>query len=130
MGITLILISCLNATGCAALFHDSCCQIFDGKKKQLGEIPVSKGLYCVMTLQTLYTGIAKMKEALTMEEVHYRLGHIAPNTIRKMLHDGTITGITLDTRHVTMGSCDSCDYAKAIFGDKVHSDLWGPSPVQ
>ena len=44
-----------------------------------------------------------------------------------------------------MGSCESCDYAKATrkpignvcepghrdnVGDEVHSDLWGPSPVR
>ena len=62
-----------------------------------------------------------------------------------MLKDGTITGITLDDTHATMGTCNSCEYAKTMhkpigklhdpprcekLGDKVHTDLWGPSPVQ
>ena len=62
-----------------------------------------------------------------------------------MLKDGTITGLTLDEAHPTMGACDSCEYAKTTrkpigkerdpprrenLGDEVHTDLWGPSPVQ
>jgi len=62
-----------------------------------------------------------------------------------MIKDGTITGITLDEAHESMGACDSCEYAKLMrkpigklrdplrqskLGDEVHTDLWGPSPVQ
>ncbi|KIN94648.1 hypothetical protein M404DRAFT_96503, partial [Pisolithus tinctorius Marx 270] len=95
--------------------------------------------------------------SLTMEEIHIRLGHIAPEAIQRMLKDGTITGIKLDEAHSTMGTCGSCEYAKATrkpirkernppchehLGDDtasisqffmtkhVHTDLWGPSPVQ
>ena len=80
-----------------------------------------------------------------MAEVHAQLGHIAPTAIRTMLKDGTISGISLNEAHSTMGTCDSCEYAKASYkpigkerdpprreelDDKVHTDLWGPSPVQ
>ena len=80
-----------------------------------------------------------------MQEVHERLGHIAPDSIRQMIQDGTVTGITLDEAHKSMGTCDSCEYAKLMrkpieklrnplgrsnLGDEVHTDLWGPSPVQ
>ena len=80
-----------------------------------------------------------------MQEVHERLGHIAPNSIRQMIQDGTVTGITLDEAHKLMGTCDSCEYAKLTrkligklcdplhqsnLGDEVHTNLWGPSPVQ
>ena len=62
-----------------------------------------------------------------------------------MLKDGTITGITLDDAHATMGTCNSCEYAKTTrkpigklhdpprrkkLGDEVHTDLWDPSPAQ
>ena len=62
-----------------------------------------------------------------------------------MIKDRTITGITLDEAHKTMGTCDSCEYTKLThkpigkirdplqqvkLGDEVHTDLWGPSPVQ
>ncbi|KIN97779.1 hypothetical protein M404DRAFT_112501, partial [Pisolithus tinctorius Marx 270] len=72
-------------------------------------------------------------------------GHITPKAIQHMLKDGTITRIKLDEAHSTMGACNSCEHAKAtwnpsgrsmthpamnVFGDEVHTDLWGPSPVQ
>ena len=80
-----------------------------------------------------------------MQEIHERLGHIAPDSIRQMIQDGTVTGITLDEAHKLMGTCDSCEYVKLMckprgklrdplrqsnLGDEVHTDLWGPSPVQ
>jgi len=145
MGITLISISKLDLAGYAALFRDKRCQIFDARKKKLGEVPLNKGLYCVKRLRRIFAGLAKASDLLTMAEVHTRLGHIAPTAIRAMLKDGTITGITLDEAHSTMGACDSCEYAKATrkpigkehdpprreeLGDEVHTDLWGPSPVQ
>ncbi|KIJ14154.1 hypothetical protein PAXINDRAFT_41846, partial [Paxillus involutus ATCC 200175] len=82
---------------------------------------------------------------LTMEELHARLSHIAPATIREMLAKGAVEGVKLDPLHETMGQCESCEYAKATckpigkihepkhcekFGDEVHTDLWGPSPIQ
>ncbi|KIJ10366.1 hypothetical protein PAXINDRAFT_37090, partial [Paxillus involutus ATCC 200175] len=82
---------------------------------------------------------------LTMEELHARLFHIAPATIRDMLAKGMVEGVKLDPLHETMGQCESCEYAKATrkpigkvrepkrrekFGDEVHTDLWGPSPTQ
>ncbi|KAI6015514.1 hypothetical protein PISMIDRAFT_74005, partial [Pisolithus microcarpus 441] len=76
---------------------------------------------------------------LTMEEIHVQLGHIAPTAIQAMLKDGAISSITLNEAHSTMGACNSCEYAKTTckpigkeqnLGDEVHTDLWGPSPVQ
>ncbi|KAG2117137.1 uncharacterized protein F5147DRAFT_543097, partial [Suillus discolor] len=54
-------------------------------------------------------------------------------------------GIDLDAAEKIMDTCKSCEYTKATrkpigkvcdpvyresFGDKVHMDLWGPSPVR
>ena len=149
MGITLVLIGKLDVAGYAALFHDKRCQVFDlRKKKKLGEIPLTSGLYSLRSSQAakkLFAGVAKHGEPLTMQEVHERLGHIAPDSIHQMVKDGTITGITLDEAHESMGTCDSCEYAKLTrkpigklhdplcqskLGDEVHTDLWGPSPMQ
>jgi len=145
MGLTLVSISRLAAAGYAALFRGESCRIFNDRKKQLGEIPVNKGLYCVKGPKGLFAGISNDTEPLTMREIHARLGHMAPDTIAKMIRDGTITGIKLDPSDASMDSCDSCEYAKATrkpigkvrdpprrenFGDEVHTDLWGPSPVE
>src|SRR5947209_18425436 len=82
---------------------------------------------------------------LSMEEIHMWLGHITPSLICKMLKDEAITDITLDSFRLTMRTCDTCEYAKltckpigkireplwyANLGDKIHTDLWRPSPVQ
>ena len=148
MGITLVSIGKLDVASYAALFRDKRCQIFDSRKKRLGEIPLTSGLYSLRSNQAagkLFAGVAKHGEPLTMQEVHERLGHVAPDSIRQMIKDGTITGITLDEAHESMGTCDSCEYAKLTrkpigklrdplrqskLGDEVHTDLWGPSPVQ
>lgn len=81
---------------------------------------------------------------LTLEELHRRLGHIAPDAARRLVQDGVITGIEL-VGHTTLTSCASCEYAKMTrkqirkereeplaehFGDEVHMDVWGPSPVE
>ena len=145
MSITLISISKLNVAGFAVLFRDKHCQIFSEKRKKLGEVPLTKGLYCLKSAHKPFVGLMKASDTLTMAEIHSRLGHLAPEAIRKMLKDRTITGIILDNAHSTMGTCDSCEYAKTMhkpigklhdpprhekLGDEVHTDLWGPSPVQ
>ena len=148
MGITLVSIGKLDVAGYAALFRDKRCQIFDSRKKKLGEIPLTSGLYSLRSSQTatkLFAGVAKHSEPLTMQEVHERLGHIAPDSICQMIKDGTVVGVTLDEAHESMRTCDSCEYVKLMrkpigklcnplrqskLGDEVHTDLWGPSPVQ
>jgi hypothetical protein len=112
MGVTLISISRLTAAGYAALFRETLCKIFDEKRRKLGEIPVNKGLYCIKRPQKSFAGVAKANDVLTMREIHARLGHISPDSIRQMIKDGVITGITLDPSDTTMEKCDSYEYAK------------------
>jgi len=81
-----------------------------------------------------------------MEQLHRRMGHISPIIAEKLVKNGFVTGVRLET--TAAGDpffCESCVYAKATrkpvsktregerateFGGEVHSDLWGPSPVQ
>ena len=73
MGITLVSIGKLDVAGYAALFCDKWCQIFDSRKKKLGEIPLTSGLYSLRSSQVatkLFVGVAKHGEPLTMQEVH------------------------------------------------------------
>ena len=61
-----------------------------------------------------------------------------------MVSNGIVEGIEVDLTTMAQ-TCDSCKYAKATqkpikrvrealraanFGDEIHSDVWGPSPVQ
>ena len=146
MGVTLVSISKLAAAGYAALFRDSVCRIFNPQKKLVGEIPISNSLYCIRcTVKQPFAGAANATEVLTMEELHTCLSHVAPSMIHDMLTKGMVEGVKLDPMHSTMGQCKSCEYGKAIrkpirtvrepkqceqFGDKVHTDLWGPSDIQ
>ena len=101
MGITLVSIGKLDVAGYAALFCDKRCQIFDARKKKLGKIPLTSGLYSLRSshaARRLFAGLAKHSEPLTMQEIHERLGHIAPDFIRQMIQDGTVTGITPERR--------------------------------
>ena len=113
MGITLVSISKLAATGYSALFHDSACHVFNPRKKLVGEVQVSNGLYHVKHQAKAFAGTACADEVLTMEELHHRLSHIGPTLIREMLTKGMVEGVKLDPAHETMGQCESCENAKA-----------------
>ena len=81
-----------------------------------------------------------------LEQLHYSLGHLNYHTIKGMVHKGLIKGITLLKRElsITPPMCPACTKGKATqasfpasksgHADKVlglvHSDLWGPAPVQ
>lgn len=83
-------------------------------------------------------------EIVMVAELHRRMGHIALEAAKMLVKRGIIEGLKLDEAS-TISSCDSCEYGKAHrkpiskvrekakaseVGDEVHSDVWGPSPVQ
>jgi hypothetical protein len=83
-------------------------------------------------------------DTVTIEELHQVMGHISPEVARKLVEDGLVEGVKLDESS-SIQSCDSCEYAKAHrkpirkereeprateIGGEVHSDVWGPAPVQ
>jgi hypothetical protein len=72
------------------------------------------------------------------------MGHISPGVVKKMVEDNLVDGVKLN-KSSSIRSCDSCEYAKAHrkpiwkereshrasnLGEEVHSDVWGPAPVQ
>ena len=145
MGVTLISISKLTAAGYSALFRNSVCCIFNHYKKLVGEVEVSNGLYHIKHQSKAFAGATQTVQMLTMEELHCHLLHISPAMIWEMLSKGMVEGVKLDPAHETMGQCKSCENTKAThkpigkihkpqhhehFGDEVHSNVWGPAPVQ
>src|ERR1700678_4407793 len=74
------------------------------------------------------------------------MGHISPESARRLVSQGLVTGVLVDpTGPVRPFFCESCTYAKlsrkpiskvregeraTVFGGEVHSDLWGPAPVE
>jgi hypothetical protein len=80
-----------------------------------------------------------------LEQLHRRMGHISPGIAKKLVSEGFVTGVRLVSTADAEFFCESCVYAKATrksipkahegerakkFGDEVHSDLWGPAPVE
>ncbi|KAF9545222.1 hypothetical protein CPC08DRAFT_649418, partial [Agrocybe pediades] len=83
---------------------------------------------------------------LTLDQFHRRMGHISPEVARRLVDKQFVTGVRLET--TPSGDpffCESCVYAKATrkpvakeregdratqFGGEVHSDVWGPAPVE
>ena len=84
-------------------------------------------------------------EVVSIEKLHQLMGHIAPEAAKMLVEKGLVEGFKLDTSSQMPKSCDACEYGKAHrkpvkkeceapkaakIGDEVHSDVWGPSPVQ
>jgi hypothetical protein len=142
LGVTLVSISKVAGSGCTAVFHGDSCKILNQKKKLLGSITVRNGLYRVEHEPEF--GMAAVPEKVTVDELHRRMGHIAPEAARRLVKAGLVEGIELDESEEPK-SCDSCAYAKTTrkavgkererprakaMGDEIHSDLWGPAQVR
>ena len=82
-------------------------------------------------------------EVISVMELHRRMGHIAVASARRLVQDGLVTGIALDPNSQEE-HCEACLYSRATrqpvpkvrispqakaFGDEIHTDVWGPSPV-
>ena len=87
-----------------------------------------------------------VEESLTLDQLHCRFGHMSPIIAKKLIENKFVTGVRLG---LTLSGdpffCESCVYAKAtqkiipkaregnradVFAGEVHSDLWGPAPVE
>jgi hypothetical protein len=144
MGVTIISVSRVTAAGFAVLFRANFCRIFDPKNKRIGHVHVtSNGLYRVDHGEAVMS--AGVKTKLTLLELHRRMGHIAPDAVRKLVEDKRVVGVELEDAGEEMGTCESCEFAKTTrkrvrkereeplaekFGDEIHSDVWGPATTE
>src|SRR5271168_1838648 len=145
MGVTLVSISRIAAAGSTVVFAGDACRIYDKDRKIVGRIKVKGGLYRVYAtcpIEGEYAG--KTKEVLTINELHRRLGHVSHGRPRLLVKKGLVEGVELDmSSEATV--CESCEWAKGerkaivkvryekrtkVVGEEVHSDLWGPAPVE
>ena len=82
-------------------------------------------------------------EIVSVMELHWRMGHIAPASACKLVTDGLVTGITLDSSSWEE-HCEACIYVRTTwqpvpklrvnmqakaFGDEIHTDVSGPAEV-
>ncbi|KAJ7608625.1 hypothetical protein DFH06DRAFT_1065893, partial [Mycena polygramma] len=75
----------MTDAGFAALFRDNFCRIFDKKRKILGVVHKLNGTYRV--LHEADTAAAAI-ERLSVDELHRRMGHIAPDAAKRLVKDG------------------------------------------
>ena len=145
MGLTLVSIGKITAASYKVIFRGPTCRIYNCKDKIIGHINARNGLYRVdheIVVNATMSGQAR--EVSTIEELHCCMGHITPETIRYMVSNGGFEGMNIGLTSMIQ-PCDSCEYAKttqkpikkvhetlraAKFGDKIHSDVWGPLPIQ
>ena len=145
MGVTLVSVGQITSAGSSLLFHGDTCRIYNPSKTLLAQIPKRGGLYHNYTPrpeQANYAG--KVKELLTIDELHRRLGHASHDYIRELLKRGLVTGVELDEDSKPT-FCESCEWGKKhrkpiqreredpkprAVGDEIHSDLWGKAPVK
>jgi transposase InsO family protein len=143
MGLTLVSISKIAASGYSTLFMANFAKIMDRRRRVIARIPVSNGIYRV---EHPGNGVSagSAVETISVMELHRRMGHIAPEAARKLVKERLVTGVRLDEAS-EITECDSCEHAKmhrkavakekggdsraTKFGEEIHSDVWGPAPV-
>jgi len=148
MAFTLLSVSCLDKAGCSLLIEDGVCIIRSPRPKCaiIGSVLQIHRLYrlnpsvVINPPKTLYANIADTP--LSINKLHYRLGHLCFRTLREMVSKGVISEVTL-LESSEPEFCSSCVQRKAhrkafpkesqttysIYGEKVVLDLWGPAPV-
>jgi alpha-galactosidase/6-phospho-beta-glucosidase family protein len=125
------------------LIHDQKFTIRDQKGTTVGRIPLKQGLYKVEHKLPTESANA-VRKIPSIDELHRRMGHISPQAIKNLLVKGIITRIEVDKQSVPT-FCTSCAKGKMTrkpipkerigpqatrLGDKVHSDVWGPTTPQ
>jgi hypothetical protein len=141
IGLMIVLISCIVKAGCMVTFGTDLCIIKNTAGCTIGIVPANaKGLYCVNHTETAGAAI----KAVPLYTLHHCLGHISPNSIHSLIHNGAVTGVTLSNDSAP-SICDSYGYVKNMhkviakehsapqatsFGEEVHTDVWGPLPTQ
>lgn len=113
----------------------------------MGKGKLSKGIYLLDAKavrhpgMTEYANFATHARALTWDEWHRALGHLAMSSIEKLARSGIVTGLNIDPNSTPSISCEACIRGKAIHnkfpketterghlpGDLTYSDLWGPA---
>ena len=146
---TLISVGTIDRKGFSVNMEDGICTVRTPKpeRRTIGHIPLSNGLYRVSIATNGPSGSDLALAAsgqMSINELHRKMGHINHDDLRRMVKEGTITGVDLDTSSKPE-LCPGCIEGKAPrrpfpklstsnrakkYGDKVVSDLWGPTETE
>ena len=142
MALTIISIGRITSAGSSISFENVACKIKNKVGKLIGNIPASKSGLFKVEHSYLAADSTPVKQ-INIHELHRCLGHMPANTLCSLVRNQAIEGIKLIDDGLPI-ICDSCEYVKMTckvilkertappakhFGDEIHSDLWGPSPV-
>jgi len=116
MGITLVSISRIAGAGSTVVFTGNVCRIYSKDRDVIGEIRVKGGLYRVLMKGTkAYAYTATLpdnnNEALSLDELHRRLGHVSHDRAKLLVNKGLVEGITLGSGTEVV-VCESCEWAR------------------
>ena len=145
VGYTLVSVRKLDDKGFELTFLGRRCTICGPMGEHIGAVPkVRQGLYHMAHGEPLAANSAK--KVLISDQFHCQMGHISSGIMQCLVEKEFETGICLEP--MLSGDpvfCKSCMYAKAtcksvlkacesdcakIFGEEVHSNCWGPAPVE
>ena len=145
MGVTLVSVSRIAKAGSTVVFQGDYCRIYNVAKERIGQIREKGGLYRVFTINSeVAANSVEADETLSIDELHRRLGHVSPERVRLLVERGLVEGVSIEADSGPT-TCESCEWAKdtrkrvakvrdgercAAVGDEIHSDLWGPAPVE
>jgi len=140
MGLTIVSIDWITKAGYLVIFEASTCKIKRPNGTVIGTIPATaNSLYKV---EHAYAASVAL-EHVTLSTLYRRLVHITLDTLRMLVSRGAMEGIELIDNQALL-ICDSYEHGKSMckviqkecqaplaraFGNKVHTDIWGPSPM-
>ena len=112
MGVTLVSVSRIAKAGSTVVFQGNSCRIYSEAKERIGEIRERSGLYRVfMQSSEMAANSADVDEALSINELHRRLGHISQDRAKLLVDKGLVEGANLE-EDSEQGVCESCEWAK------------------
>jgi len=143
IGITLILVRCIDDTRYMCLFGNGCCEICRSDGELVGIIPKRQALYWVVRDINKPSAHAVKPTKLMVMDLHCCMGHITPHATYELVTKGLVTGLKIIPSKEPE-KCEACIKAKLTcqdipkvhqgkratrFGEEVWSDLWRPLKV-
>ncbi|KAI0258164.1 hypothetical protein BC834DRAFT_796244, partial [Gloeopeniophorella convolvens] len=117
---------------------------------EIARIPLSDGLYRIampggdLAAPAVAAVASKPDLAVSIDDLHRRLGHVGVEACREAVRRGMVAGIRLTNPRAAATLCIECQRAKpseapfpkesttpcaTVYGGRVHSNVWGQAPV-
>lgn len=145
MGMTLISVRRVAATGTALTFLHDTCTVTNPAGKVIAVVKVNNVLYEVplTPMEAAAPAVEKVR-VVTRQQLHRMMGHASYRAVEEIISKGMAEGVKLDPNSKPV-ACEICEKAKMTrktisrtrvrprateIGEEVHVDTWGPSSVE